>query len=46
MISALKGEGVGSKADKSVDRLHEWNNDKAQPSLRVTFISMNSNGTT
>ena len=28
MISAPRGEGVGSKADNSTDRLREWVSDK------------------
>ena len=28
MTSALRGEGVGSKAYNSSDRLHEWDSDK------------------
>ena len=30
MTSALRGEGVGSKAEDSTDRLREWDNDKGQ----------------
>ena len=38
MISALRVEGDGSKADDSTDRLCEWNSDKGRGSRSSKFL--------